>query len=188
MFKVRFHCIKHAQYIFSTCFLSCYETLNSKRFLNTLPSFPFIITVYNCIKKWGPEYIYLQQYTKNNLKIFSEKKKNFSEEIENIKKHVSQNLKPLARSSTRRYIRIPITSLFHIYLRNIIKLNGRFRTSPLMIATLQLPTHRQIEKNKMCVVTQFQAKIAKSKEDNGFRGMPILSIRFIRKDEFLIEN
>ncbi len=113
---------------------------------------------------------------------------NFSKEIENIKKHVSQNLKPLARSSTRRYIRIPITSLFHIYLRNIIKLNGRFRTSPLMIATLQLPTNRQIEQNKMCVVTQFQAKIANSKEHNGFRGIPILSIRFIRKDEFFIEN
>jgi hypothetical protein len=57
-----------------------------------------------------------------------------------------------------------------------------------MIATLQLPTNRQIEQNKMCVVTQFQAKIANSKEHNGFRGIPILSIRFIRKDEFFVEN
>ncbi len=113
---------------------------------------------------------------------------NFNEEIENIKKHISRNLMPYARSSSRRFISIPITSRFHRYLRSIIKLNGRLRTCPLMISILQLPTHRQIEVNKKCIATQFQAKVANSKLENGFRRMPILSIRFIRLDEFNIHS
>ena len=112
----------------------------------------------------------------------------YREQIENINKNVSKNLVPLARSTTRRYIRIPITARFHHYLRFQIKLTGRFKACPLMIDAFQIPTNRQIEANKICIATNFQAKVANSKTHDGYRGMRTLTIRFIRHDDFIIES
>ena len=108
----------------------------------------------------------------------------YSEDIENIKMHIYNSLRPFIRRSLKRQFKVNISRRFFKHLKEEEGITGRFRDASNLVESLNLPTVRVIEPGKSTYAGRFEARIAKGKIDGGFQGKPWLVIRFIRLNDF----
>ena len=115
------------------------------------------------------------------------KMKRFNEDINNINYYILKNLSPYARSDPTRTTRLQISSNFYKYLKAKLSLNSRFKSGVAFSIKCHLPTIKQIEANKRCEIDlgTLQVRIWQPKS-KVYVPKPSITIRFIRKDIFLI--
>ena len=100
------------------------------------------------------------------------------DDIANINYWIHHNLKPYKRRSTRRVIKLEVSSRTFNALKKV-GATGRFRSAELPLKALGTDFERKIEIGIYCTISNPQIRVSEPKMLNNLVSKPCVTIRFI---------